>query len=71
MTNKKFLKNSLSLLVNRIVQGVTTFVLTVAIGRTLGAYALGQYLLAVSYYYIFVNISSQGLKTFFYQRTSS
>jgi O-antigen/teichoic acid export membrane protein len=61
----KLLVNSLSMVANRLVQGVTTFVLTAAIARTLGAYALGQYLLSISYYYIFVNISSQGFKTLF------
>jgi len=53
------------MLVNRLTQGIVTFVLTAAIARTLGAYALGQYLLAISYYYIFVNLASQGFKTLF------
>ncbi|WP_239727645.1 oligosaccharide flippase family protein [Nodularia sphaerocarpa] len=48
---------------NRLSQGIVTFVLTAAIARTLGASSLGQYLLAISYFYIFVNIASQGLKT--------
>jgi O-antigen/teichoic acid export membrane protein len=61
----KLVSNSLSMLVNRLTQGVTTFVLSAAIARTLGAYALGQYLLAISYYYIFVNLTSQGFKTLF------
>ncbi|MBG1269809.1 oligosaccharide flippase family protein [Nostoc sp. WHI] len=63
MGKRKLLTNSLSLLVNRLVQSITTFVLTAVIARTLGAYELGQYLLAFSYYYIFVSIASQGLKT--------
>jgi O-antigen/teichoic acid export membrane protein len=62
---RKLLSNSLAMLTNRLVQGVTTFVLTAAIARTLGAEALGQYLLAMSYYYIFANLASQGLKTLF------
>jgi len=62
---RKLLSNSLAMLTNRLVQGVTTFVLTAAIARTLGAEALGQYLLAMSCYYIFANIASQGLKTLF------
>lgn len=62
---RKLLSNSLAMLANRLVQGVTAFVLTAAIARTLGAEALGQYLLAMSYYYIFTNLASQGLKTLF------
>ncbi|MBD2529892.1 oligosaccharide flippase family protein [Nostoc flagelliforme FACHB-838] len=61
----RFLSNSLSMIVNRLVQSISTFVLTAAIARTLGAEALGQYLLAYSYYFIFVGIASQGLKTLF------
>ncbi|MBN3906406.1 MAG: oligosaccharide flippase family protein [Nostoc sp. NMS1] len=61
----KFISNSLSMIVNRLAQSITTFVLTAAIARTLGAEALGQYLLAYSYYFIFVGIASQGLKTLF------
>lgn len=53
------------MLVNKLTQGVATFVLSAAIARTLGAYSLGQYLLAASYYNIFVNLSSQGFKTLF------
>ncbi|MBD2562037.1 oligosaccharide flippase family protein [Nostoc foliaceum] len=61
----KFISNSLSMIVNRLAQSITTFVLTAAIARNLGAEALGQYLLAYSYYFIFVGIASQGLKTLF------
>ncbi|QKQ72543.1 oligosaccharide flippase family protein [Nostoc sp. TCL240-02] len=61
----KFISNSLSMIVNRLAQSITAFVLTAAIARTLGAEALGQYLLAYSYYFIFVGIASQGLKTLF------
>lgn len=53
------------MIVNRLTQSITAFVLTAAIARTLGAEALGQYLLAYSYYFIFVGIASQGLKTLF------
>lgn len=53
------------MLVNKLTQGIATFLLSAAIARTLGAYSLGQYLLAVSYYNIFVNLSSQGFKTLF------
>lgn len=62
---RKLLGNSLSMLLNRLTQGIATFVLTAAMARNLGAYALGQYLLAVSYYYIFVQLASQGFKTLF------
>ncbi|MDZ8133811.1 MAG: oligosaccharide flippase family protein [Nostoc sp. DedQUE04] len=61
----KFISNSFSMILNRLVQSVTAFVLTASIARTLGAEALGQYLLAYSYYFIFVGIASQGLKTLF------
>ncbi|MEH2050355.1 oligosaccharide flippase family protein [Nostoc sp.] len=61
----KLISNSLSMIVNRLTQSITAFVLTAAIARTLGAEALGQYLLAYSYYFIFVGIASQGLKTLF------
>jgi O-antigen/teichoic acid export membrane protein len=61
----KLLVNSLSMLVNKLTQGITTFVLTTAIARNFGALALGQYILALSYYYIFVNITSQSFKTLF------
>lgn len=53
------------MILNRLAQSVTAFVLTASIARTLGAEALGQYLLAYSYYFIFVGIASQGLKTLF------
>jgi O-antigen/teichoic acid export membrane protein len=66
MTQKrKLVGNSFALLVNRLVQSIATFVLTAAIARLRGADELGQYLLAFSYYFIFVSIVSQGLKTFF------
>jgi O-antigen/teichoic acid export membrane protein len=61
----KFISNSLSMILNRLVQSITAFVLTATIARTLGAEALGQYLLAYSYYFIFVGIASQGLKALF------
>jgi O-antigen/teichoic acid export membrane protein len=62
---RQLVSNSVSMLVNKLVQGGTSFMLTASIARILGAQALGQYLLAISFYYIFVNISSQGLKTLF------
>lgn len=62
---RKLTVNSIALLANRLTQGVATFILTAAIARTLGAESLGQYLLAINYYYIFVNLASQGFKTLF------
>ncbi len=53
------------MILNRLAQSITAFVLTASIARTLGTEALGQYLLAYSYYLIFVGIASQGLKTLF------
>ena len=53
------------MVVNRLAQSITAFVLTAAIARNLGAEAIGQYLLAYSYYFIFVGIASQGIKIFF------
>ncbi|MFN6519446.1 MAG: oligosaccharide flippase family protein [Nostoc sp. CreGUA01] len=63
--NRKLISNSFSMIVNRLAQSITAFVLTASIARILGAEALGQYLLAFTYYFIFVNIASQGLKTLF------
>ena len=62
---RKLLVNSLSILVNRLTQSITTFVLVAFIARILGPYELGQYLLAFSYYFIFVTLASEGLKTLF------
>lgn len=53
------------MLINRLTQSVVTFILAAAIARLLGAYELGQYLLAFSYYFIFVSLASQGLKVLF------
>jgi O-antigen/teichoic acid export membrane protein len=66
----RLLKNSLAMLVNRLTQGIATFILTATIARTLGADALGQYLLAMNYYFIFVNFVSQGFKTLFTRELS-
>ena len=49
---RKLTINSIALLANRLTQGIATFILTAAIARTLGAESLGQYLLAINYYYI-------------------
>lgn len=68
---RRIISNSSSILVNRLAQAIGTFVLTAAIARTLGAQVLGQYLLAVSYYYMFVGIASQGIKTLLTRELSS
>ncbi|MBD2567391.1 polysaccharide biosynthesis C-terminal domain-containing protein [Anabaena lutea] len=70
MAKYQLAKNTVSLLVTRLVQSITTFLITAAISRTLGAYVLGQYILAFSYYFIFVSIASQGLKTLFTRELS-
>jgi O-antigen/teichoic acid export membrane protein len=65
LEKRKFISNSIAMLINRLAQSIATFVLSAAIARLLGAYELGQYLLAFSYYFIFVTLASQGLKTLF------
>src|SRR4030095_9908816 len=62
---RKLVGNSLSLVANQITQNATSFLLSISIARILGAYELGQYSLAFSYYFIFMTMSSQGLKTLF------
>ncbi len=70
LEKKKLLINSVSVLINRLAQSITTFVLVAAIARILGAYELGQYMLAFSYYYVFMTLASQGLKTLFTRELS-
>jgi O-antigen/teichoic acid export membrane protein len=65
MTQTQILINSLSLLGNRAIQGVSTFALTTVIARNLGAEQLGQYILAIGYYVIFVTFFGLGLRTLF------
>jgi O-antigen/teichoic acid export membrane protein len=62
---QKLLGNSFSLLLNRLAQSITTFILAASIARILGAYELGQYMLAFSFYYVFMTLASQGFKTLF------
>ncbi|MCJ8281714.1 MAG: oligosaccharide flippase family protein [Rivularia sp. ALOHA_DT_140] len=62
---RKLLGNSFSLLLNRLTQSITSFLLVASIARILGAYELGQYMLAFSYYYVFMSLASQGFKTLF------
>ena len=67
---RQLLGNSLSLLANRLTQSVTAFILVASIARILGPYELGQYMLAFSYYYLFMTLTSQGLKTLFTRELS-
>ena len=62
---RKLLGNSFALLLNRLAQSITTFILAASIARMLGAYELGQYMLAFSFYYVFMTLASQGFKTLF------
>jgi O-antigen/teichoic acid export membrane protein len=65
MKKIQFLINSLSLIGNRLIQGIATFTLTTVIARNLGADLLGQYILAIGYYSVFVNFFGLGLRTLF------
>lgn len=67
---RKLLGNSLSLLANRLTQSLTSFVLFAFIARILGAYELGQYTLAFSYYFVFMTLAAAGLKTLFTREIS-
>ncbi|NET73536.1 MAG: oligosaccharide flippase family protein, partial [Sphaerospermopsis sp. SIO1G2] len=53
------------MVINKLSRGVVTLVLSAIISRTLGAEVLGQYVLGISFFYIFVNLASQGFKTLF------
>jgi O-antigen/teichoic acid export membrane protein len=64
------LGNSASILINRLTQSITTFILVASIARILGAYELGQYLLAFSYYFVFMTLTSQGFRTLFTREIS-
>lgn len=65
MKQMQLLINSLSLLINRLIQGISTFTLTTVIARNLGADQLGQYILALGYYSVFVTFFGLGLRTLF------
>ncbi|OKH41529.1 polysaccharide biosynthesis protein [Calothrix sp. HK-06] len=67
---RKIISNSISILSNRLVQSITTFVLVASIARFLGPYNLGQYTLAFSYYFLFMTLVSQGFKTLFTRELS-
>jgi O-antigen/teichoic acid export membrane protein len=70
MENRKIIGNSLAILINRLTQSVTSFILIALIARILGPYNLGQYTLAFNYYYLFMTCISQGLKTLFTRELS-
>ncbi len=70
MLGRRLLGNSLSILVTRLTQSIATFVLSASIARVLGPYELGQYLLAFSYYFIFMSLASQGFKVLFTRELS-
>lgn len=70
MKQIQLLINSLSLIGNRLVQGIATFILATAIARNLGADRLGQYILAISYYSVFVTFFGLGLRTLFTRELS-
>lgn len=65
MKKIQFLINSISLIGNRLIQGIATFTLTTVIARNLGADLLGQYILAIGYYSVFVSFFGLGLRTLF------
>lgn len=48
---------------NRTIQAIATFALTTVIARNLGPDRLGQYILAIGFYSIFVNFFGLGLRT--------
>ncbi len=67
---KRLLTNSLSIMINRVAQSVGSFLLFAAIARILGPYALGQYTLAFSFYFLFMIAASEGLKILFTRNLS-
>ncbi|WP_299405966.1 oligosaccharide flippase family protein [Acaryochloris sp. IP29b_bin.148] len=70
MAKKKLVANSLALISNRIVQSATSFLVLALIARSLGSFALGQYTLAFSYYFVFMTLVSTGFKTLFTRELS-
>lgn len=68
--SRQLISNSLSLVLNRLTQSLTTFILVAAIARLRGPYELGQYTLAFSYYFVFMTLVSQGFKTLFTRELS-
>jgi O-antigen/teichoic acid export membrane protein len=70
MEKRKLISNSLAILINRLTQSITTFVLVASIAHILGPLRLGQYTLAFTYYYLFMTLTSQGFKTLFIREIS-
>jgi O-antigen/teichoic acid export membrane protein len=70
MEKRKLIGNSLAILINRLAQSITTFVLVASIAHILGPLRLGQYTLAFTYYYLFMTLTSQGFKTLFIREIS-
>ncbi|BBD58443.1 polysaccharide biosynthesis protein [Nostoc sp. HK-01] len=70
MEKRKIIGNSLAILINRLAQSITTFILVASIGRFLGTFNLGQYTLAFTYYFLFMTLTSQGFKTLFTREIS-
>lgn len=68
--HRRLIGNSLSLLVNRLTQSLTAFILVAFIARMLGSYELGQYTLAFTYYFVFMTIASAGFKALFTRELS-
>lgn len=62
---KRLAGNSLAMLAYRLAQALSAFLLVVVTARLLGAYAVGQFTLANSYYFLFMSIASQGFKVLF------
>lgn len=60
---RRLVGNSLALMANQVTQNLASLLLSMAIARTVGAYTLGQYSLAFTFYFIFMTISSAGLKS--------
>ncbi|MBF2050845.1 MAG: oligosaccharide flippase family protein [Elainella sp. C42_A2020_010] len=67
---RQLIGNSFSVILGRLTQGVTSFIITAAIARSLGSQALGQYLIGFTYYFIFMSIIAQGFRTLFIRELS-
>ena len=61
----QLIKNSLSVVLCRLTQSISSFIITAAIARLLGPQQLGQYLIGFTYYFMFMNVVAQGFKSLF------
>lgn len=68
--NRKLIANSSAVLINRLTQSVSTFIVLIFIARILGRGSLGQYTIAFNYFYLFMTLASQGYKTLFTRELS-